>query len=94
MPTWIFPNGETVDSMSEEETPYTILRKVLKSPPGGRTTPLQFPGFNVRYKRDSSVTKKPEEGKPDAKIQHVTVDSDGADIIEGSEDEANRLSGL
>jgi hypothetical protein len=40
MPTWIFPNGETVDSMSEEETPYTILRKVLKSPPGG--TPLHF----------------------------------------------------
>jgi hypothetical protein len=31
MPTWIFPNGEVVDSMSEEETPYTILRKVLKS---------------------------------------------------------------
>lgn len=91
MPTWIFPDGTVVDSMSEEETPYTLLRKVLKSPPGGPPLHFNFPGFNVRYKRDSSVAKKPEEGKPAGKIQHVTVDSDGADIIEGSEDEANRL---
>lgn len=91
MPTWIYPSGEVVDSLSEEETPYTILRKVLKSPPGGPPLHFNFPGFNVRYKRDTSVTKKPEEEKPAAKIQHVTFAGDEVDIIEGSEDEGNRL---
>lgn len=94
MATWIYPDGTVIDSLSDEETPYSVLRKVLKSPPGGTPLHFNFPGFNVRYKRDASTVKNQdgEIEKPTAKIQHVTMHADDdVELIEGSDAEANRL---
>lgn len=90
--TWISPDGTVIDSMSDEETPYTILRKVLKSPPGKTPLHFNFQGFNVRYTRDNSISKKPAEEKPKPKIQHVAESDADVELIEGSSnDEAVRL---